>query len=311
MNAPTRSRRARLLAIAVTALALAWAFAPIGRTPPLYDGLGFPDQPYRFVQAPAGYQHTPAPSAASYDIAIKSGGSSTYDVASTELGPQVEVFVNQTSLELPAGSTVARIRATPIATTTQPSDGEVWGNVYRLTDDTDRGTGRIHAGGQLDSIRLRAPTGPPPVPAIEFNDGSGWRRLSTTKIGNDIYSAPLAGVGDYAVIAPPGQARVSTRAVVHGRGGFRGCPWRTSPAHGRLGHQGCVSAVGQLRPPLLTILAVALLALVAVIAYVRFGRRGIRRKNRPDAPGSARAGGSAGGSLGCWARHRSRRPGGR
>ena len=277
---PIRSRQIRLLALAFAVLAVAWALTPVGRTPPLYDGLGFPDQPYRFVQAPAGYEQTTAPSAASYDIAIKSGGSSTYDVASTELGPQVEVFVNQASLELPAGATVAKVRATPIATTTQPSDGEVWGNVYHLTDDTDRGTGRIRAGGELDSIRLRAPTGPPPVPAIEFNDGSRWRRLSTTKIGNDIYSAPLAGVGDYAVIAPPGQARVSTAPSATGAAGS-GTSTATSgapPVGSDTKDASAPSAT--FAEPLLTILAVALLALVAVIAYVRFGRRGLG----PDEP---------------------------
>ena len=287
-----RSRTGRLLALALTALALAWVFTPTGRTPPLYDGLGFPDQPYRFVQAPAGYQHTPAPSAAAYAIAIKPGGSSTYDVASGELGPQVEVFVNQSSLELPAAATVARVRATPIATTTQPADGEVWGNVYRLTDDTDRGTGRIRAGGQLDSIRLRAPTGPPPVPTIEFDPGSGWRRLATTKIGNDIYSAPLAGVGSYAVIAPPGQARVSN-APASGTSANATAGNGSSAA----GSGPNPSATGTLPPigsdtkdasapsstfarPLLTILAVGLLALVASIALIRFTRR------RPPTGGS-------------------------
>jgi hypothetical protein len=40
---------------------------------------------------------------------------------------------------------------------------------------------------------------------MEYTDGTGWRRLQLTTIGNDIYSAVIAGVGDYALATLPGQ----------------------------------------------------------------------------------------------------------
>jgi hypothetical protein len=256
------NRRSRLLTLALAVLALAWTVTPTGRTPPLYDGLGFPDQPYRYVTVPAGYRHTPAPGTAAQDIPVRAGASNTFDAVSAELGPQVEVFLNQESLRAPAGSTVAHLRATPVAASAQPSDGEVWGNVYRLSAVTNIGPARIAAGGRLDSIRLRAPTGPPPVARIEFRDAAGWHRLATSKIGNDIYSAPLGGVGDYAVIAPKGQARVPQQTTSAPASGAS-----ASPAAGDASTPSASYA-----RPVLVIFALALLTLVGVIATIRFGR---------------------------------------
>ena len=43
--------------VAAALLGLGWLLTP--RTaPPLYDGVGFPDEPYRFVVAPAGAPKT-------------------------------------------------------------------------------------------------------------------------------------------------------------------------------------------------------------------------------------------------------------
>ena len=269
---PFDSRRTRLLALAAALLAMAWVLGPAGRTPPLYDGLGFPDQPYRYVSVPAGYSQGQGPSTASATVEVSSGDSSTYDVSSSELGPQVEVFVNAKDLHLPPGSTLAHVRATPVATATQPSDGEVWGNVYRLSVSTDTGPGTIRAGGALDSIRMRAPTGPPPVAGIEFDNGSGWRRLTASKIGNDIYSAPLAGVGEYAVVSPEGQAKVPNDTST----GSSAASGSTSPGSSQapIGSDtkdasGPSSAYAR---PLLVIVALALLVLVVVIGMIRFAR---------------------------------------
>ena len=267
----------RLLALALALLTLAWTVTPAGRTPPLYDGLGFPDQPYRYVAAPAGYRHTPAPGPAAQDVPIRAGGSSTWDAASAELGPQVEVFLNQQSVHVPAGSTVAHLRATPIATGSQPADGEVWGNVYRLSVTTNAGPATVAPGGRLDSIRLRAPTGPPPTARIEFRDRSGWHHLVTSKIGNDVYAAPLAGVGDYAVIAPPGQATVPEQTVPEQTVPQQTVPQQTVPqqtgtASSSAGEATTPTTSPSYARPVLVILGVALLALVAVIGAVRFGR---------------------------------------
>ena len=276
-------QRVRLIAAALLALGLAWTLAPAAG-PPLYDGLGFPDEPYRFAAPPAGYQKTPAASAASYTVGYRPGAAEIYDVASDELGPQVEVIVRQQDLTLPAGSGQLSLRAAPAAVVKQPADGVVWGNVYRVST-TVRGAGvALRPDGHTDQIRLRAPTGPPPTPAIEFYNGSSWRRLPTTRIGNDLYVAYLAGAGDYALVTDAASARVSTAPGSGASGpaagssassGSTGAPIGTDTAANPVGSDtvdqpSTSSSVGR---TLLIVLGAAVAACAALIVGVRLGRR--------------------------------------
>ena len=273
--------RVRLIAAALLALGLVWTLAPAS-SPPLYDGLGFPDEPYRFVSAPAGYQKTPAASTASYTVGYRPGAAEIYDVSSDELGPQVEVIVRQQDLTLPAGSGQLSLRAAPVPVTKQPVDGVVWGNAYRVSA-TAAGAGvALRPDGHTDQIRLRAPTGPPPTPAIEIYNGSTWRRLQATRIGNDLYVAYLTGVGDYALVTDAASARVSSAPGSGGPGsasagssGSSAAPIGADTAAKPVGSDtvdqpSTSSSTGR---TLLIVLGAAVVACAALIVGVRLGRR--------------------------------------
>jgi hypothetical protein len=204
---PRVARRGRrgLLLVSVVLLVAAWLITPAQSTPPLYDGVAFPDEPYRYVVPPPGAPATKPPTSATDDAQIVAGMSQLADAISAEQGPQVQFLIAQGEIAAPPGSTVVHLRADPFAPADQPTGATIWGNVYRLTAMSDRGPAEIlvHAR-SVTQILLRAPVGPTPEPVMEYRDGTGWRRLPLTRAGNDIYSAPIAGVGDYAVATLPG-----------------------------------------------------------------------------------------------------------
>jgi hypothetical protein len=206
VTASARTRPARLLLVALALLAMAWLADPTRSGPPLYDGVAFPDEPYRYVAAPPGAPATGPPGAAAADVRIVNGKSRLSFVGSNEQGPQVQFVVDEGEITAPPEATVVHLRAAPLAPTDQPPDARIWGNVYRLTAASDTGPAQIHAAPlSTTAIILRAPVGPTPQPVMEYTDGTGWRRLRLTTLGNDIYSAVIAGVGDYALATLPGQ----------------------------------------------------------------------------------------------------------
>ncbi len=224
MTPITRVRRVGMLLSAVALLAVAWLAAPLSSTPPLYDGVAFPDEPYRYVTPPPGAPATPPPTDAVGDARIVDGKSQLAVAGSNEQGPQVQFVVDDGEITAPPRAAVAHLRAEPVATTAQPPDARIWGNVYRLTATTDLGPAQIHAGSNsTTAIILRAPVGPTPQPVMEYSDGTTWRRLPITRVGNDIYSAPLVATGDYAVATLPGQPQPlpgTTTATTGGRSGI-------------------------------------------------------------------------------------------
>ena len=198
---------------AAAVFALAWLIAGPS-TPPLYDGLGFPDEPYRYVTPPTGYQHTKPPTAAALTQALGPGTDEVLSCGSQEQGPQVVLTAEVVGVIVPAGATTVTLRADPLAPTSEPPDGTIWGNVYRVTASTDRGPARFKpATSQSGFITLRAPTGPPPRPVIEYDSGGGWHQLATDQVGADIYLAPIAGIGDYATVITHTQPATTTPAT--------------------------------------------------------------------------------------------------
>jgi hypothetical protein len=204
------------------------------------------------VVAPYRAPATPPPGTAAGDANILNGTSQTAYAGSNEQGPQVQLIVDQGDITAPPGVTVVHLLASPAKPTTQPPDASIWGNVYRLTATSDTGPAQIHTGGNsTTAIILRAPVGPTPQPVMEYTDGTIWRRLPVTRVGNDIYSAPIAGVGDYALATLPGQPQP--------------IPGTTRPAGGP-GIDRWILIPG-----------IALLVLLAVIAAIRWTRTSYRR----------------------------------
>lgn len=201
--------------MALALLALAWLINPSSRTAPLYDGLGFPDEAYRFVAPPAGYRTTPAPTAATLTVKLAGKKGSIFDIISAEVGPQVELYVNRSIIAAPDTATVT-VRATPAPSPSLPVDGAVWGNVYRVSVQAAGRSVPLQLDRTSNSIRLRTPAAPPPAATMAYYDGTSWRRLPTQRIGNDIWAAPLMGTGFYAALAPAAELHYEGLAAAGG-----------------------------------------------------------------------------------------------
>ena len=216
--APERHRAARWWLGAGVLVLLGAMLSP--RAVPLFDGVGFPDQPYRFVARPAGSPPTPAPTTAELTTPVLGGTSRAgLTVNTAEQGPQLSVFVPLGSLAASDGSVT--VRATPLAPTDPPTGVTVDGNVYRISFTASAGGPvTLTAAGSVGLLVLRATTARQPGPVVEHRGGPGapWRQLPTTRGGQDIYSARFLGAGDYTLAFLPatGGGGVPVLALVLG-----------------------------------------------------------------------------------------------
>jgi hypothetical protein len=244
-----RDRRLPLLAAGLALLFVAWIVIPSGPRPPLYDGVGFPDEPYRYVDPPRGNPATPPPTDA---VDTEPANSTILSVWSGEEASQVQANIPTDILILPAGATSVTMRFRPLAPAPPlPTDGVIWGNVYRLTLTSPQGpVGLKPSNDPAFYIELRAPAASQPPPVMEAYVHGTWHRLPTNQDGNDIYGAQMTGIGDYAIVRPSSPSSSSPGATSQGRG-----------------------------PSALWFILIGLLALLAVgIVAVRFTRRSNRRR---------------------------------
>jgi hypothetical protein len=201
----------RWLAAAFVALFAVWMLAPA--VTPIYDGIGNPDEPYRFVKPPPTAKTTKAPTAAKAIVAVRNGLSGAQFANSAELGPQISVYVPPGALQVPAGATTMTVTATPLAPSPPlPSDGTIMTNVYRIGAAAGgQPVQVIGRGNQEPSVQMRSATAAPSGPVFERRTATGWQRLKTTRVGNDVYQTAAATFGDYALVQPahPAQAKKS------------------------------------------------------------------------------------------------------
>jgi hypothetical protein len=188
-------------------LAVAWRVSPLP-SPPMYEGLTTPAQPYVYLHPSPGLGSPNPPSSARVSVPPRRGQSPPLDPATTEMPPQAQLLAAQDSFALPPGTTavVATVDAVdppPVA----PIGGDIQGNVYRV---------RVTAGDTELSVRphhtvtvvLRGPAGIP-SPTIERFAAGTWTRLQTIGLGTisgDSYTADTGGLGDFALVgraAPP------------------------------------------------------------------------------------------------------------
>lgn len=191
--------RRRWLGVAAL-LAVAWVVTPA--PVPLYDGVGFPDEPYRFVEPRDGL---PAATAAEVRLTVEGGVNTTGLVAnSSEVGPQVSVFAPPQAFALPdpTASGEIRLRAEPVAVG-PPAEPE--SNVYDLTLSSDAGPVRVRPDVQSPLITLRAMSEREPAPSMAYRPGpqSEWRTLESQRVGLHNYSAKAPGAGQYVLVRGP------------------------------------------------------------------------------------------------------------
>jgi hypothetical protein len=206
-----RSREARSLIgapakrwglIAAVALISAWLIAPAAV--PIYDGLGNPDEPYRWVNPPAGTKHTSPPTTATATLPAKGGRNLDAGYANSgENGPQISVYFPVLALAAPTTAASIQVTATPLAPTPpEPTDGTIITNVYRITATTSTGPASFPGsyGHDQPALQMRAPTARQPGPVFEHRLGNRWTRVDTIRVANDVYQANLTGLGEWALV---------------------------------------------------------------------------------------------------------------
>jgi hypothetical protein len=166
---------------------------------PVYDGLGAPDEPYRYAAPPAGTGRTAPPTTATATSPLVNGRTRNgLSVTSAENGPQVSVYLPVGALASSGSSVV--VTATPVAPTDQPPGGRIDGNVY---DVAFRAAGPVTltSSAALAQITLRATTPPRVPPVMEHRSAAGqpWQPLKTVRFGFDIYTSDFTGPGQYAL----------------------------------------------------------------------------------------------------------------
>ena len=189
----------RRLLIAAAALLTAWLVAP--HAVPLYDGIGIPDEPYRYVKPPAGYQQTPPPSSASTQFAAANGTNPQGGLVQTkEISAQSQMYFLGNGLKGPATTKTFTITITPEApdgTTPATADG----NVYRIAFLADGKPGATLSDTGRNTVYIQRATSAKIAAATLYYRpaGGSWTAIPATKGGTDSFQGYLAGPGDYAL----------------------------------------------------------------------------------------------------------------
>jgi hypothetical protein len=195
--AVTLSRTARAVLAGLLALTLGWLIAPHW-APPVYDGLGFPDEPYRFVVRPDGAGTAKSPTTAKTVVPVTKWTAGAASLASAEQAPQVAILIPTGRLQAPTGTKQFTVQAAPITPISAPSGTYLWSNVYAV-GATDASV-TLKDGNPPATITLRAGTAQRPQPTIEYYAHGTWTAVTTIAVGRDIYQASLPSLGDYAVV---------------------------------------------------------------------------------------------------------------
>jgi hypothetical protein len=186
-----------LVLIALLVLGVGWAVAPRAALP-LYDGINFPDEPYRFVQRPAGAPQTDPATTAHGTASVSGGTTGQLVAASAESAPQINMYIPKGKLTVPAGTSTVSITGTPARPLPTGHGQYLWSDVYDVTASPP--STRFKTTGQQATITLRAASAQRPQPSIAFYDGKRWQLLPTFAQGRDIYIAELNRFGRFAVI---------------------------------------------------------------------------------------------------------------
>jgi len=200
MNSAARSKRpaVRTLMLAVLALLAVVAVRP-PHAPPLYDGLGAPDEPYRWVVAPLGAKPANGPvTTMTMKLDLTSNQQAIGGTA--ESGPQLKLAIATGGLQAPAGSTSITITGTASAAPAPPAGGTVVSNLYTLSTLADRPGPVTVTDGSKVLVNLRADVATEQAVVLESWDGAQWAQLATRRVGTDIYAAFLPKLVPIALV---------------------------------------------------------------------------------------------------------------
>lgn len=194
-------------AVAWCTLLAVWLLVPGGE--PLFDGIGFPDEPYRYVVAPDGAGTTARPTVAIASVRLRGGtNASPITLSSKEVGPQVAVQIAAGALQATGAAHQVTVTATPVTPDGRPPRGTWDGNAYRVAIADDAGTGVTPVVGVhgLGTVTLRATVPPPPSAKAVYRStaAASWRLVPAALVGQDVYQCGFLGPGDYALVLGAG-----------------------------------------------------------------------------------------------------------
>jgi hypothetical protein len=199
-------RAAGALVLLAAGLAVLVAQGSAGRSVPLYDGVGFPDEPYRWVVPPAGSKPTPKVTEASTTVQVGPDGTVPNLVAdSAEQGPQIQFVIEEGALRLAgrAGSVTATATAQAADPADRPTDGPLVSNVYRLAAGTDTGVAATPVPGARIGVTMRSSVQTKDAVVFVQRTTTGWQQVGTFQTGFDIYQAELPSLAPVALVVLP------------------------------------------------------------------------------------------------------------
>jgi hypothetical protein len=166
---------------------------------PVYDGIGAPDEPYRFVATPGASPSTAPPTEAVQTTPVVKGVTRNgMTVATAEQGPQFSMYLPPKALATTKGP--VQVKAVPEAPTDAPAGTRVDGNVYLVTVTGPAPLTRTSASA-IATVYLRATTSRQPGPTMYHRaEPTGvWEPLRTSRGGTDFYAAVYSGPGQYVL----------------------------------------------------------------------------------------------------------------
>jgi hypothetical protein len=182
---------------------------------PLYDGIGFPDEPYRFVPARGS---GPAATSAEVELKVDAGSNVSGLIVNTrEAGPQASVFAPPHAFAAPGPAPVV-LDLGPVAPAPPMPPGAAESNVYALSLSSAAGPVSLVPEAQPPAITMRSVTTLPPEPVFHYRAAPAekWREIKTRRVGRDIYNAVAPGAGEYVLMRDA--AASSPRPSSAGRG---------------------------------------------------------------------------------------------
>lgn len=188
--------------VALTLVSVAGLTTP-RHSPPLFDGLGLGNEPYRYVIRPPGHPRTPPPSRVAKRVPIVDGQSAPFDVSTSEMYPQASITASGGALDAPrsVASVVVSVRA--VRPSRPPPRGWVYdGNLYRFTARTTSGQSIPLARDAVVRIAFRG-TGKRGTPSIALYGAKRWRLGAAPPTGVSAqYSTAIASLGDGVLVVP-------------------------------------------------------------------------------------------------------------
>jgi hypothetical protein len=176
----------------------------------LYDGVVIED-PYRYLQPPAGAHGNPSSATASAQV--ESGSVGQLYTSTTEVPPQAQVIAEPGALVLPDGATSVTLSITPVAPIALPTSGRLAGNAYRISVTDQTGAAVTIRPGSLVTLVLRADRQPRSGTIAQFV-GGGWETLPSDVGGlPDLFSTNMTSFGDFGVVDTEPGARATPGAT--------------------------------------------------------------------------------------------------